>query len=229
MMFRGPPSSFQKRRPKSSVSPNQTGLSRKTVPATNTYFQRQFPATTRETLAQVTIDGSHLSIDLLLEVARNGAQTVVAKEALARADNGRRALERLMKKKTVIYGVNTGFGALSNYPIPTEDLKQLQTNLVRSHAASVGKPLPSDVVRAMMLLRANTLLKGNSGIRPEIVSTIVRLLNKEIHPYIPEKGSVGASGDLSPLSSRRVPTTCDHRSCARSFARSSEGMGRCLR
>ncbi len=143
---------------------------------------------------------AHLSIDLLLEVARNGAQTVVAKEALARADNGRRALERLMKKKTVIYGVNTGFGALSNYPIPTEDLKQLQTNLVRSHAASVGKPLPSDVVRAMMLLRANTLLKGNSGIRPEIVSTIVRLLNKEIHPYIPEKGSVGASGDLSPLS-----------------------------
>ena len=170
------------------------------MPATNTYFQRQFPATTRETLTQVTIDGSHLSIDLLLEVARNGAQTVVAKEALARADNGRRALERLMKKKTVIYGVNTGFGALSNYPIPTEDLKQLQTNLVRSHAASVGKPLPSDVVRAMMLLRANTLLKGNSGIRPEVVSTIVRLLNKEIHPYIPEKGSVGASGDLSPLS-----------------------------
>jgi histidine ammonia-lyase len=100
----------------------------------------------------------------------------------------------------VIYGINTGFGALSNFRIPPEDLKQLQTNLIRSHSASIGEPHSSEEVRAMMLLRANTLLKGNSGIRPEVVSTIVRLLNKRIHPYIPEKGSVGASGDLSPLS-----------------------------
>ena len=100
----------------------------------------------------------------------------------------------------MIYGVNTGFGALSNFGIPPEDLEQLQTNLIRSHATSVGQPHSPEVVRAMMLLRANTLLKGNSGIRPEIVSTIVKLLNKQVHPYIPEKGSVGASGDLSPLS-----------------------------
>jgi len=151
-------------------------------------------------LAQITIDGSHLNLDQLLQVARNGAQTVISKEALSRTLNGRRALERLIQREGTIYGVNTGFGALANFRIPPEEIKHLQTNLVRSHAASVGRPLSSDVVRAMMLLRANTLLKGNSGIRPEVVTTIVRLLNKRIHPYVPEKGSVGASGDLSPLS-----------------------------
>ena len=100
----------------------------------------------------------------------------------------------------MIYGVNTGFGALSNVKVAPENLRQLQANLLRSHASSVGKPHSTDVVRAMMLLRANTLIKGNSGIRPEIPQLIVALLNKRAHPYIPQKGSVGASGDLSPLS-----------------------------
>lgn len=151
-------------------------------------------------MARVTIDGSHLTLDELVQVAREYAPTVVAPDALSRTALGRKALERMIKKGGVIYGVNTGFGALSNFHIPIEEQKQLQTNLLRSHAASVGKPLPSDIVRAMMLLRANTLLKGNSGIRSEVVDAIVRLLNKRVHPHIPEKGSVGASGDLSPLS-----------------------------
>jgi histidine ammonia-lyase len=151
-------------------------------------------------LAQVTIDGSHLTLDEVLQVARENAQTVITEKAIARTRDGRKALERLLKEKEVIYGVNTGFGALSNFRIPPEDLKQLQTNLIRSHSASIGQPHTPEVVRAMMLLRANTLLKGNSGIRPEVVSTIVRLLNNQVHPYVPEKGSVGASGDLSPLS-----------------------------
>jgi len=151
-------------------------------------------------LAHVTIDGSHLTLDEVLQVARENAQTVITEKAIARTRNGRKALERLLKEKEVIYGVNTGFGALSNFRIPPEDLKQLQTNLIRSHSASIGQPHTPEVVRAMMLLRANTLLKGNSGIRPEVVSTIVRLLNNQVHPYVPEKGSVGASGDLSPLS-----------------------------
>src|SRR5437763_4645866 len=146
------------------------------------------------------IDRSHLTLDQGLRVARENAETVILEKAIARTRNGRKALEQLLQEKKVIYGVNTGFGALSNFRIPTEDLKQLQTNLIRSHSTSVGRAHPSEVVRAMMLLRANTLLKGNSGIRPEVVSTIVKLLNKQIHPYIPEKGSVGASGDLSPLS-----------------------------
>src|SRR5438552_4308466 len=146
------------------------------------------------------IDGSHLTLDQVLQVARENAETVISEKAIGRTRNGRKALEQLLQEKKVIYGVNTGFGALSNFRIPTEDLKQLQTNLIRSHSTSVGRPHSSEVVRAMMLLRANTLLKGNSGIRPEVVTTIVRLLNKRVHPYVPEKGSVGASGDLSPLS-----------------------------
>jgi histidine ammonia-lyase len=148
----------------------------------------------------VTIDGSHLTIEQLIQVARNYERAIVDKKALARTARGRTALERLIKDGKVIYGVNTGFGALSNFQIPISELRRLQTNLIRSHAASIGEPLSSDIVRAMMLLRANTFLKGNSGIRPEIVDVIIRLLNKRIHPYIPEKGSVGASGDLSPLS-----------------------------
>jgi histidine ammonia-lyase len=151
-------------------------------------------------LVQVTIDGAHLTLDQVLQVARVKAQTAISEKAITRARKGRRALEKLLKEKDVIYGVNTGFGALSNFKIPSEDLKQLQTNLIRSHSASIGQPHAPDVVRAMMLLRANTLLKGNSGIRPEVVIAIVKLLNKQVHPYIPEKGSVGASGDLSPLS-----------------------------
>jgi histidine ammonia-lyase len=121
-------------------------------------------------------------------------------KALSKTTKGRKALEKLLQEEKVVYGVNTGFGALSNYRIPPEELKLLQKNLIRSHAVSVGKPHAAEIVRAMMLLRANTLLKGHSGIRPEIPQLIVKLLNRRIHPYIPEKGSVGASGDLSPLS-----------------------------
>ncbi len=135
-----------------------------------------------------------------MQVARSQAPTRIDQRALSRTKIGRIALERLLRKKGLIYGVNTGFGALSNFSIPEEDLRTLQTNLIRSHAVSVGKPHSAQIVRAMMLLRANTLLKGASGIRPEVVDLIVTLLNKRIHPYIPEKGSVGASGDLSPLS-----------------------------
>ncbi len=148
----------------------------------------------------VILDGSHLSLEQIVRVARDGAPAEIDPKALARTRRGRVALERLLREGGVIYGVNTGFGALSNFKIPVEDLRSLQTNLIRSHAASVGKPLAPPVVRAMMLLRANTLLKGASGIRPEVVDLIVTLLNKHVHPYIPEKGSVGASGDLSPLS-----------------------------
>jgi histidine ammonia-lyase len=150
--------------------------------------------------ATVTLDGSHLTLEQVVRVARDGVPTEIDAKALARTRSGRLALERLLREGGVIYGVNTGFGALSNFKIPVEELKTLQTNLIRSHAASVGKPLAAQIVRAMMLLRANTLLKGVSGIRPEVVDLIVTLLNKRIHPYIPEKGSVGASGDLSPLS-----------------------------
>ncbi len=151
-------------------------------------------------MAQVILDGSRLSLEQVVQVARANAQVSIDETALAATRRGREALEKLLAKGGVIYGVNTGFGALSEHRIPAEELGLLQSNLIRSHAAGAGSPLPADVVRAMMLLRANTLLKGYSGIRPEVPQLIVSLLNKHIHPYVPEKGSVGASGDLSPLS-----------------------------
>jgi histidine ammonia-lyase len=154
----------------------------------------------RGRLAEVTIDGSSLTLQELVSVARDNSTVRIDKKALQRTKRSRAVLEKLLLEDEVIYGVNTGFGALSNVKIASEDLRQLQANLLRSHASSVGKPHSSDVVRAMMLLRANTLIKGNSGIRPEIPQLIVALLNKRVHPYIPQKGSVGASGDLSPLS-----------------------------
>ena len=155
---------------------------------------------TRGRLVEVTIDGSNLTLKTLVSVARSNDTVRIDKRALERTRRGRAVLEKLLREDAVIYGVNTGFGALSNFKVASGDLRQLQANLLRSHAASVGKPHTAEVVRAMMLLRANTLIKGNSGIRPEIPELIVALLNKRIHPYIPQRGSVGASGDLSPLS-----------------------------
>ena len=151
-------------------------------------------------MAEVTIDGSSLTLQELVSVARGNTAVRMDKKALQRTRRSRAVLEKLLQQDEVIYGVNTGFGALSNVKVAPEDLRQLQANLLRSHASSVGKPHSTDVVRAMMLLRANTLIKGNSGVRPEIPRLIVALLNKRAHPYIPQKGSVGASGDLSPLS-----------------------------
>jgi histidine ammonia-lyase len=148
----------------------------------------------------VTIDGNNLTLDQVVSVSRDNAKVVIDPRALSATKRGREALERLLEKEDRIYGVNTGGGALATEKISKEDLKGLQANLIRSHAASVGESEPPDIVRAMMLLRANTLLKGHSGIRAEIPELIVDLLNKQVHPSIPEKGSVGASGDLSPLS-----------------------------
>ena len=151
-------------------------------------------------MLSVELDGSSLDLEKVVQVARHNAPVSISQAALEKTLRGRKAFELLLSGKDVIYGVNTGFGALSDRAINREELESLQTNLIRSHASSVGPAHPQDVVRAMMLLRANTLLKGNSGVRPEIPDTILSLLNNRVHPFIPEKGSVGASGDLSPLS-----------------------------
>jgi len=148
----------------------------------------------------VQIDGETLTIEDVAKVARQNAEVAIQEEAKKRVKKSRVILERLVKEKRVIYGVNTGFGALSNIIIQPDDIKQLQVNLIRSHASGVGKPLSTDVVRALMLLRANTLAKGHSGVRLETLETLVEMLNKGVHPIIPAKGSVGASGDLAPLS-----------------------------
>lgn len=149
---------------------------------------------------EVLIDGETLTIDDVVKVARENAKVVIPEKVKEKVKKSREVLEKLVKEKQIIYGVNTGFGALSNKTIPNEETRKLQTNLIRSHSTGVGKNLKTEIVRALMLLRANTLAKGYSGIRLETLETIVEMLNKQVHPIIPAKGSVGASGDLAPLS-----------------------------
>jgi len=146
----------------------------------------------------VTLDGASLTIDDVVRVSRAYEQIALRDDARQKVAKCRAVLDELIKSK-VIYGINTGFGALGNVTIPPNDLESLQLNLIRSHAAGLGPPLPIDVTRAMMLLRANTLAKGLSGIRLSTLETLIAMINSRVHPVIPERGSVGASGDLAPL------------------------------
>lgn len=146
------------------------------------------------------IDGENLTINDVVAVARDAAEVEIPRRVREKVKKCRQFLEEVVKEQKVVYGVTTGFGALATVIIPPENVKKLQSNLIRSHSAGVGRPLPKDVTRALILLRANTLAKGNSGIRLKTLETLVQMINREVHPVIPEKGSVGASGDLAPLS-----------------------------
>lgn len=147
----------------------------------------------------VSLDGHSLTIADVVAVARTGAQVAIDPKALAAVKTSRHAVEAAVERGQTIYGVNTGFGKLAHVRIPPEHARQLQLNLIRSHASGVGEPLPVDAVRAMMLLRANVLLRGTSGVRPVIPELLVEMLNRKLHPTVPSQGSVGASGDLAPL------------------------------
>ena len=146
----------------------------------------------------VEIDGGSLTLEQTAEVAE-GAQAALALSAHPRILRARRFVEQIIERNEVVYGINTGFGALADVVIPPAKLRELQVNLVRSHSCGVGEPLSEQVVRAMMLQRANVLAKGYSGCRLEVVETLVEMLNRGVHPLIPSRGSVGASGDLAPL------------------------------
>jgi histidine ammonia-lyase len=148
----------------------------------------------------VSISGEKLTIEDIVAVARNNEKVTIPQEVKEKVVRCRQILEELVKEKKIVYGVTTGFGALGSLIITPEDVKELQANLIRSHSAGVGEPLKRDLTRALMLLRANTLAKGNSGVRMDTLETLVQMINKKVHPIIPEKGSVGASGDLAPLS-----------------------------
>ncbi|MDR3773962.1 MAG: histidine ammonia-lyase [Terracidiphilus sp.] len=145
------------------------------------------------------LDGQALTLAEMEAVALGGRPVGIAAAALARVAASRALIERILAEGQTVYGVNTGFGKLSDVRIPSGSLAQLQTNLVRSHAGGVGQPLSEGESRAMVLLRANVLAKGFSGCRRELVELLVALLNAGVNPVIPEKGSVGASGDLAPL------------------------------
>ncbi|HMJ59715.1 MAG TPA: histidine ammonia-lyase [Gemmatimonadales bacterium] len=150
-------------------------------------------------LGTITLDGHFLSIADVVAVARGGAPVSLDPKALKGVVASRRAVEAAIDSGQTIYGVNTGFGKLAHVRIPPDQARQLQLNLIRSHASGVGDPLPAEAVRAMMLLRANVLVRGTSGVRPALPELIVEMLNSKIHPTVPSQGSVGASGDLAPL------------------------------
>ena len=148
----------------------------------------------------VTLDGQSLSLADVVAVARGNAPVTLDSKALDAVRQSRRAVEAAVERGETIYGVNTGFGKLAHVRIPPDQARQLQLNLIRSHASGVGEPLGQDAVRAMMLLRANVLARGTSGVRPVLPELLVEMLNRKIHPTVPSQGSVGASGDLAPLS-----------------------------
>jgi histidine ammonia-lyase len=147
----------------------------------------------------VVIDGERLTLQEVERVAVHGVSVRLSTEALQKIKSSRRLVEEILSSKQVVYGINTGFGKLCQVLIPKDQIQRLQRNLIVSHAAGVGRPLPVEVVRAMMLLRANVLAKGYSGVRPEVIQNLVVMLNGKVHPVVPEQGSVGASGDLAPL------------------------------
>lgn len=151
--------------------------------------------------AALVLDGRSLTIEAVVRVARHpGSPVSASPNALSELAVRRGVVEAAVAKGETLYGVNTGFGKLANVRIAPDQLDRLQRNLIRSHAAGVGEPLPAPVVRAMMLLRANVLLRPASGVRPALVEALLAMLNAGIVPWVPEQGSVGASGDLAPLS-----------------------------
>ena len=150
-------------------------------------------------MERLLLTGNDLTFDQLHEVVFEGREAALAPAARERVQASRAVVERLLASGATAYGINTGFGELSTVRIPPEQVRQLQLNLVRSHACGVGAPLSEEETRAMMLLRANALAKGLSGVRPVIIETLCALLARGVHPVIPSQGSVGASGDLAPL------------------------------
>ena len=148
----------------------------------------------------VSLDGHTLTAAEVMRVANGQAQVAVSKDALPRSEASRSVVERILSNDETVYGINTGFGALVHQRISSEDLAQLQTNLVRSHATAIGELMSKEAVRAMMTVRINSLSKGNSGVHPDVLQQLIHFLNFDITPAIPRIGSLGASGDLAPLS-----------------------------
>ncbi|KAB3529028.1 histidine ammonia-lyase [Alkaliphilus serpentinus] len=148
---------------------------------------------------KIIIDGNSLTLEVVASVARDFVAVEISNEAIEKMQESRRLVDEFVNEERVVYGITTGFGKFSDVAISKDETEDLQKNLITSHACGVGEPLPEDVVRAIMLLRANALAKGYSGVRLSTVNTLLDMLNKGVHPIIPEKGSLGASGDLAPL------------------------------
>ncbi len=156
-------------------------------------------------MSEVIIGYEGLTLEQLAAIARHGAGVKLSDDSEKRIISTRKLVEQWVKEEKTIYGVTTGFGALSDVAISKKDTRQLQQNILMSHAAGVGDPLEAETVRAVMALRVKDLARGHSGIRLETVKFLIELLNRNVCPVVPEKGSVGASGDLSPLAHLGLP------------------------
>jgi len=150
-------------------------------------------------MKHILIDGNSLILDNFIDVARNYTKVELTSISIEKVNKARALVDRYVEENRVVYGLTTGFGKFSDVVINGEDTKTLQRNLIISHACGVGNPLDVEIVRGIMLLRANALAKGYSGIRLSTLQTLIEMLNKGVHPIIPEKGSLGSSGDLAPL------------------------------
>ncbi|MFZ1551569.1 MAG: histidine ammonia-lyase [Anaerolineae bacterium] len=151
---------------------------------------------------ELVLDGQSLTIAQVVRVAQAAPGTLHLRlddAAQARVRRAQAAVEQIIAQEQVVYGITTGFGAFKNIFISPEQSTQLQRNILMSHAVGVGAPFPTNVVRAMMLIRANTLALGHSGVRPQVIEFLLRLLERGVHPVVPRQGSLGASGDLAPL------------------------------
>ncbi len=157
----------------------------------------------------LTIDGHHLTLEEIAAVARRGEPVQLAPAARERLVRGHRWVQEILAAGKPVYGINTGFGIFADRRISAEQAAQLSRNLILSHAVGTGAPLPEEVVRAAMLIRANTLAIGYSGVRPVLVETLLEMLNRGVTPEIPSQGSMGSSGDLAPLAHLGLVMTTD--------------------
>ena len=156
-------------------------------------------------IKEIVIDGHSLTIESFVAVARYGAKVSLAPEALEAMKKSRALAEKIAAEKRVAYGITTGFGDFQNVAVPEEMSNQLSTNLILSHCTAPGDPYSEEVVRGMLLLRANALCGGVSGVRPLLVEMFIEMLNKNVVPVVPQKGSLGSSGDLAPLAHMSLP------------------------
>ncbi len=154
---------------------------------------------------EIVIDGHSLTIETFVAVARYGAKVSLAPKAMEAMKESRALAEKIAAEKRVAYGITTGFGDFATVAVPEEMSNQLSTNLILSHCTATGDPYSQEVVRGMLLLRANALCGGVSGVRPLLVEMMVEMLNKNVVPVVPQKGSLGASGDLTPLAHMCLP------------------------
>ncbi len=148
----------------------------------------------------VILTGHTLTLEQVKRVLYQNEAVIASKDSIDAVKKSRQAVEEIVANKRIVYGITTGFGKFSDVFIEADDVEELQWNLIHSHACGVGEPFPEIVSRAMLLLRANALLKGYSGVRPVVIQRLLDLLNAHIHPVVPQQGSLGASGDLAPLS-----------------------------